>query len=143
MAIYPSNADPELLRRASQLEPRRQAGQTERLAMLEKRWGNRLRPGFTGETGLLSNDAQGWSNMLNAQTEAENLRRELGGIGPLAVEGQMRPMPSTRGYGPTTVWQPGQTSLDYGEITEDDFEPASPALSGIRRATAPPRGRAR
>ena len=44
------------------------------------------RPGGSGSTGLLSSDAQGWSNMLNQQTEAANLERELAGQGPLNVQ---------------------------------------------------------
>lgn len=31
-------------------------------------------PGGTGETGLLKNDAQGWSDLLNMQTEESGLR---------------------------------------------------------------------
>ena len=44
------------------------------------------RPGGSGSTGLTSSDAQGWSDMLNQQTEAANLERELAGQGPLNVQ---------------------------------------------------------
>ena len=44
------------------------------------------RPGGTGLTGLASTDAQGWSDMLNQQTEAANIERESRGRGPLTVE---------------------------------------------------------
>ena len=43
------------------------------------------RPGGTGLTGLASTDAQGWSDMLNQQTEAENIGREFDEKGPLQV----------------------------------------------------------
>ncbi len=43
-------------------------------------------PGGSGATGLLSNDARGWSDVLNEQTEAENIERELAGEAPLGVK---------------------------------------------------------
>ena len=43
-------------------------------------------PGGMGVTGLMPNDARGWSSMLGEQTEGENIQRELSGKGPLAVE---------------------------------------------------------
>ncbi len=66
--------------------------------------GRRL--GGTGETGLLSNDAQGWSDMLNEQTEAANLQNELGGKGPLQVRSGGLVGPSNMGesLGDTPEW---------------------------------------
>ena len=43
------------------------------------------RAGGTGATGLLPNDSRGWSDILNEQTEAENIERELTGEEPLTV----------------------------------------------------------
>ena len=43
------------------------------------------RSGGTGLTGLASTDAQGWSDMLNQQTEAMNIEREFDDKGPLQV----------------------------------------------------------
>lgn len=59
-----------------------------RLDSIHDSWGQYpgRAPGGTGDTGLASNDATGWSAMLNEQTEAENLSRRLQGQGPLAVK---------------------------------------------------------
>lgn len=43
-------------------------------------------PGGTGLTGLTANDAAGWSNVLNEQSEAANLENELQGKGPLTIK---------------------------------------------------------
>ncbi len=42
-------------------------------------------PNGTGLTGLEKNDAHGWSDLLNEQTEGVNLQNELAGKGPLQV----------------------------------------------------------
>ncbi len=42
-------------------------------------------PNGTGPTGLLPNDAQGYSDMLNEQTEGLNDENALAGKGPVAV----------------------------------------------------------
>ena len=49
-------------------------------------------PGFTGSTGLLSNDAQGWSNLLNNQTAQQNQQRLAQGKDPLNVGVKQTPM---------------------------------------------------
>ena len=43
-------------------------------------------PGGTGLTGLASTDAQGWSDMLNQQTEAINIENDLEGRPPLRIQ---------------------------------------------------------
>jgi len=43
-------------------------------------------PGGTGPTGLASNDAQGWSQLLNDQTEHQNLINSLTGAPPVTVK---------------------------------------------------------
>lgn len=43
-------------------------------------------PGGTGLTGLNKDDGQGYSALLNRQTEYLNLQRELDGQGPLRVQ---------------------------------------------------------
>jgi hypothetical protein len=55
----------------------------ERLKALQGQYGERLDPQFSGDTGLLSNDALGYSKMLNARTEAQNIQRLFGGQGPM------------------------------------------------------------
>lgn len=53
----------------------------DRLTQIRKLWQQfpGRAPGGTGPTGLLSNDAQGWSDMLNQQTEAVGLDDQLSG----------------------------------------------------------------
>jgi len=55
----------------------------QRLRALQSNYGDRLDPQFSGDTGLLSNDATGYSDMLNARTEAANIQRILSGQGPM------------------------------------------------------------
>jgi hypothetical protein len=57
----------------------------QRLKALQTQWGPRLDMKYSGDTGLASNDATGYSQMLNARTEAANIQRILGGQGPLNV----------------------------------------------------------
>jgi hypothetical protein len=56
-------------------------------------------PGGTGATGLLSNDATGWSRMLNAQAEHQqmtNFRRQNPGQLSPAIGGLMAAHPQRR-----------------------------------------------
>lgn len=55
----------------------------QRLKSLEGSYGERLDTQFSGETGLLKNDGQGYADMLNARTEAANIRRLFGGQTPM------------------------------------------------------------
>jgi hypothetical protein len=55
----------------------------QRLKALQSSYGDRLDPQFTGDTGLAPNDAEGYSTMLNARTEAMNIKRLLGGQAPM------------------------------------------------------------
>lgn len=57
----------------------------QRLKELQGTYGDRLQPDFTGYTGLAKNDAQGYSDMLNARTEAMNIQRMFGGQGPMNI----------------------------------------------------------
>lgn len=57
----------------------------DRLKALQGQYGERLDPRFTGYTGLAKNDAEGYSDMLNARTEALNIRRLLGGQQPMNI----------------------------------------------------------
>lgn len=69
-------------------------------------------PGGTGATGLLSNDARGWSQMLNEQTEALGLMR---GRAPMVRFGGYpdRPdLPSTIGVGQTSANPATQAALE-------------------------------
>ena len=68
----------------------------QRLQELQSSYGDKLDPQFTGMTGLTN--ADGYSKMLNARTEAQNIARELQGKNPLEVKfdprgaQNMRPM---------------------------------------------------
>ncbi len=63
-------------------------------------------PNGTGLTGLQSNDAHGWSDMLNQQTEALKLKAELegtdaptvkyGGVLKPPMQGLQRTMPESQ-----------------------------------------------
>ena len=57
-------------------------------------------PGGSGLTGLNPMDAGGWSDMLNEQTEAENIEREFGDKGPLTVEADYGQAPASLGDSP-------------------------------------------
>ena len=58
----------------------------QRLEELQTSYGDKLDPNFTGNTELTKNDSLGFSNMLNAQTEAMNIQRILGGQRPMNIE---------------------------------------------------------
>jgi hypothetical protein len=103
----------------------------DRASQLEAQWGNRLQPGFTGSTGLAKNDSRGWSNMLNAQTEYQNITRGLAGKSPLTVE-----------YGGVeSVNTPGEESS--ARLDRMGLEQAAGSLGGIMRVTQNPRPRPR
>ncbi len=57
-----------------------------RLAELMASYGDKLDMQYTGDTGLGKNDAQGYSDMLNARTEATNITNILGGQKPLNTQ---------------------------------------------------------
>ena len=65
-------------------ERQRKLARLRQISGLQEQYPGR-RPGGTGKTGLASTDARGWSDMLNQQTEAANIERELSGKGPLQV----------------------------------------------------------
>jgi len=83
-----------------------------RLTEIEEYWRQYpgAAPGGSGPTGLLPNDAKGWSDLMNMQTEYANLKRQLSGEGPLQVRGapleerRLGPPP------PSTMFARGQTS---------------------------------
>lgn len=55
-------------------------------------------PNGTGLTGLQKNDAQGWSDMLNQQTEAMRLKAELEGTDmPVIKQGGVMGSPAIAG----------------------------------------------
>ena len=58
----------------------------QRIGRIEEGWKQNpgRRPGGSGSTGLASQDAQGWSEMLNEQVEHQNLQNTLDGK-PLSV----------------------------------------------------------
>ena len=66
-------------------DPTQSSAAIDRLQALYSQYGNKLQPGFTGKTGLRSNDAQGYSDWLNAITEAQNISRIFNKKEPLQV----------------------------------------------------------
>src|SRR5262245_12185379 len=72
-------------------------------------------PNGTGETGLLSNDASGWSRMLNEQTEALNLENQLQGKAPMRVRygGDIGGMPDSIADSPSW-WLKGAAQGPFG-----------------------------
>lgn len=92
-------------------DPAQKSQAVRRLQELQQQYGGRLTPNFTGPTGLAKNDGKGWSKMLNAQTEAQNIQRGLDGKGPLQVEFDSRPVLSLPQESQSTVWSPDQTGF--------------------------------
>lgn len=98
-------------------------------------------PGGTGETGLLSTDKEGYSKMLNEQTEAMNLQNELGGKGPVQVK--QAPLHEvhydSNGYVPEQDQQLGKNGPTYGEASfwdpysVDQYRQGRGALQGLQR----------
>lgn len=80
-------------------------------------------PGGTGLTGLTSNDANGWSNVLNEQTEGVNLGNELAGKGPANVR-MGRPQPSSSLMG-NLADDPAWWLMDDNNGSGDDPDPLS------------------
>lgn len=119
----------------------------QRLSSLRQNYGERLRPNFTGETGLARNDSRGWSRMLNAQTEAQNIQRLLKGQGPLGVEyGGSTGLPRLDEI-PSTVWQEGQEAITADQSGRGRYVTV-PSLAGLdrtatRQGAAPSRTRRR
>ena len=58
----------------------------QRLLELQDEYGDKLDPQYSGPTGLTSGDGIGFARMQNAATEALNIKRILGGQGPMQVE---------------------------------------------------------
>jgi len=73
--------------------PQRPDPRVARIQQIEDYWQQYpgAAPGGTGATGLLSNDAQGYSRLLNERIEHDNLVRALNDQGPLSVR-MGRPM---------------------------------------------------
>lgn len=98
--------------------PRHKSMAIQRLKELEESYGERLNPRFTGYTGLASNDAVGYAKMLNARTEAANIKSILGGGQPMNIRYGGTIQEPKRSYRPT--WNPmeGQSSA-VGEFVKD------------------------
>lgn len=122
----------------------RQREAINRLRELQTQWGDRLTPNYSGPTGLQSGDSRGWSNMLNAQTEAVNLERQLDNKTPLIVEAEQQPSPPSQvdwlGPGGSTAgvgqWGIGQADPDYTSINQavgDWNAQHRAAINGLRR----------
>ena len=112
------------------LDPQSEA--IRRLRSLQDQYGERLNPNYSGSTGLQRNDAQGWSDMMNAQTEAANIQRELEGKGPLNVEesGVVLPSPGASPPVPFQVETPSNENVN-AEIRQRMYRPIN-ALRGVR-----------
>ena len=86
-------------------DPEQYSMAIDRLQELGSSYGPRLQHDFTGETGLSANDMGGYSQMLNARTEADNIQRLLSGQQPLMVKfgGVSNPMSGLRKAGPRSL----------------------------------------
>lgn len=74
---------------------------------LSRQYGDRLDFNYTGMTGLSPGDAKGYSDMLNARTEAANIERILGGGQPLNTKfGGVLPPPKGQAM-PRPRYNPG------------------------------------
>lgn len=64
-----------------------------RLAQIHAEWNQfpGRRPRGTGETGLTSNDAQGYADMLNEQTEELGLQDQVAGKAPPTISERRQP----------------------------------------------------
>ena len=98
-----------------------QLADLDRIQQLWKQYPGRA-PGGTGATGLLSNDAQGWSTMLNEQKQALDAANEMQNKEPLGVKFGGYPGGQIGRDADVSTAGPGQTSL---------FQPA---LHGLQRA---------
>lgn len=78
-------------------DPQQTAMAIRRLMELQADYGPRLSHNFSGETGLMPNDATGYSQMLNARTEASNIERQMQGSDPLRVKYGGVMAPAVRG----------------------------------------------
>jgi hypothetical protein len=70
-------------------DPRQQQMAIARLIELQKQYGERLNPNYTGNTGLNPNDSAGWYRMQNAVREADNISRLMGGSEPRRLSTQI------------------------------------------------------
>lgn len=126
-----------------------------RLRELQTGWGERLDPHFTGPTGLQRWDARGWSQMLGAQQEAQNLQRQLGGRVPLGVEVSSQPLLSTEDLDPAnprrfSTASSSQQAFNEGtperqaqlatDLPNTQAQGLSPSIRGLRDAYRQRRG---
>lgn len=116
MSAYLDPSDPDAPRKAR-----------ERLQNIEAYWNENpgAAPGGSGETGLLPNDSQGWSALLNMQTEHQNLSNQLKGQAPVQVV-EKPAMATTR--------RPSLTALGYDDINAINREPIDPTFEQRRQA---------
>ncbi len=107
-------------------------------------------PGGTGLTGLTHDDAQGWSRLLNQQTEYENLKRGLAGQGPLTVKqgvstvgegpepGYPSPAPAASGAAPSTsAMTLGPSAPAADDTVPDNYYSTLPTTTGPRQRMRP------
>lgn len=102
-------------------------------------------PGGTGPTGLMSSDSKGWSDLMNQQSEHQNLLNELSGKGPMKVErGQdMGGMPPSIADDPNSSfnlnpYSPGNTeNIHNAQAQARSGNPAQKqlAIQGLRKAS--------
>lgn len=93
-------------------------------------------PGGTGLTGLASNDAQGWSNLQNANIAAVNTERAMSGAAPLQtnVRPDNNPLGPSIADNPNWWLPPGAPAVtgpgDMGQFQQNlDMMPA--AIRGL------------
>lgn len=111
-------------------DPDQQSQAVQRLLELHQGYGERLRPNYSGPTGLQKNDGEGFAKMQNAVVEAENIKRTLTNRNPMNIQfgGVMEglqsaaPIPKQHGGSPYQVHQsftPEQKAMGQG--SHEDF----------------------
>ena len=114
--------------------------QAARLAQIYDEW-NRFpgrAPGGSGETGLAPNDAKGYSDLLNEQTEGLDLENAAQGKAPMrrSYGGEI----ASQGHGiaddPEWQMQSGPYGT-FGTGTGGNVPTGSGALEGLQAAAAP------
>lgn len=103
------------------------------------------RPGGSGLTGLLSTDAQGWSDMLNEQIEGKNIENELRGRPPMTVQAapyketsdSAQPLTAPQGIAANPEWwlqgeaQPTEVTADTAARIRQNLDIMPPSLRGL------------
>jgi len=92
-------------------------------------------PGGTGPTGLLRNDARGWSAMLNEQVEAQNIENELRGKAPLQSAYNYDPSGMPASLGDNPEWWLSTGNPAAGRSVQGNLKLMPASLHGLYAAS--------